>query len=190
MKKIFFSTALLLLLGALLPILANPKPKRIYFKKGQTEVNVRGYLKSVKDTAEYVLQVRAGQTIEVRSSCGEPDSKERISITAGVTDPSGLSVGDNDMQGNSGTENTRRGDYIISVIASQKDDLRKGSFCVNIKVIKYKPESLLVIPTQFNLVRFENNPVFEEDLAKQADDLNKKTEQFKKANPNRLDGAK
>jgi hypothetical protein len=161
MRKIIISVVLLLSLGSLFTVLANPKPKRLYFKKGQIQVKVRGYLKSVKDTAEYVLRVRAGQSIEVRSSCGEPDSKGRISITAGVTDPAGQSVGDNDMQGNSGTENTKAGDYFISVGASQKDDLRKGSFCIKIKVIEYKAESSLVVPVQYTRVRFENNPVID-----------------------------
>ncbi len=163
MRKIFISIVLLLSLGSLLPVFANPKPKRIIFKKGQTEINVRGYLKSVKDTAEFVLRVRAGQTIVVRSSCDEPNSKGSISISTGINNLSGPpSVNsDNDMQGNSGIENTKAGDYVISVFANRKDEKRKGNFCINISVIKYKAESSLVVPAQFNRDRIENNPIFD-----------------------------
>jgi len=74
MKKIFFSILLLFSLGSLGLIFAKQSPKRVYFKKGRTEISLPGYLKSGKDAANYLARAAKArrQTISVSAVAGNP----------------------------------------------------------------------------------------------------------------------
>jgi hypothetical protein len=91
-----------------------------------------------------------GYSTDIRSTFAFSRNGQQLAVTAVVIDPNGQSVGDNDMQGNSETENTRAGDYLIVVAPSLKDSRHQGSFCVNVSVTKYQAGSSLFIPTRFN----------------------------------------
>ena len=132
MKKVFLGLLISLVSGSFVLVSAKPHSKRIHFKPGQTEICLHGYLRSRRDTATYVLRVKTGQTIEVKVFCG--DKSGDLSVHTDVFDSSGKSGGDNDMQGNSGFENTKAGDYTITVAPSLKDDLRHGRFVINVSV--------------------------------------------------------
>src|ERR1044071_669837 len=100
MKRTVLGILISLLLCAPAGASAGPAPTRLHFKRGQTEIRVRGSLKSRRDRATYVLRVRARQEIAV-TKCGGT-----ISVSTDVSDSSGRSGEDSDMQGNSGFRET------------------------------------------------------------------------------------
>jgi hypothetical protein len=132
MRKAFLGLLISLIFGSFAVVSAKSHPKRIHFKPGQSEICLHGYLRSRRDTAEYVLRVKKGQSIEVRVFCGNTSGE--VSIHTDVSDSSGQSGDDNDMQGNSGFANTKAGDYTITVGLSGKDDARRGRFVINVSV--------------------------------------------------------
>jgi hypothetical protein len=132
MRKAFLGLLISLVFGSFVLVSAKPRPKRIHFKPGQTEICLHGYLRSRTDTARYVLRAKKGQTIEVKVFCG--DKIGDISIHTDVFDSAGKPGGDNDMQGNSGFANTKAGDYVVTVAASGKDNSRRGRFFINVSV--------------------------------------------------------
>lgn len=132
MRKAFLGLLISLAIGSFVLVSAKPRPKRIHFKPGRTEICLHGYLRSRTDTAKYVLRVKDGQSIEVRVFCGSKSGD--ISIRTDVSDSSGKSGDDNDMQGNSGFANTKAGDYVVTVTPSGKDERRRGRFVINVSV--------------------------------------------------------
>lgn len=128
MKRTLLAILLSLSLSSTALAFAGPAPRRLHFKRGQTEIVVRGSLSSLKDRARYVLRVRAGQEIRV-TKCGGT-----LSVSTDVSDSAGRGGDDHDMQGNSGFMNTEAGDYFISVFPSRKDSRRRGTFCLNVRV--------------------------------------------------------
>ena len=144
MRKAFLGLFISLAVGSFVLVSAKQPPKRIHFTRGQTEITLRGYLRSRGKThgpgdpnfdkglgvAEYVVRVKDNQSIEVLTNrCGGD-----LSIHTDVFDSSGKSGGDNDMQGNSGFANTKAGDYVISVTPSLKDNRRNGRFCITVSI--------------------------------------------------------
>lgn len=132
MRKAFLALLISLIFGSFAVVSAKSHPKRIHFKPGQSEICLHGYLRSRSDTAKYVLRVKKGQTIEVKVFCGDKSSD--LSIHTDVSDSSGKSGDDNDMQGNSGFANTKAGDYTITVAPSLKDERRHGRFVISVSV--------------------------------------------------------
>lgn len=122
MKKAIFFLFILILYNY---VLAYPI-KRIKFPKGQTRVNVKGYLDSYKDSQTYLLRVLKGQSLMITS-------EQRITLT--VLSPDGKDVMDRDLSCNSRAEisPTVAGDYKIIVVECQKADSWKGDF--NLTVI-------------------------------------------------------
>src|ERR1043166_6263997 len=132
-RKPLLAAVIVMSLAVIIPVFANGPAKRLYFKKGEDSMTVRGYLNGKNDSASYLLDIRAHQTIEVRANqCGKGNE---ISIGSAILDPSGKDVSDDhDMQGNNGVSETKvGGTYRIDVSPSGKGATR-GSFCIDISV--------------------------------------------------------
>jgi hypothetical protein len=132
-RKPLLAAVIVISLAVIIPIFGKGKPKRLYFKKGEDSMTVQGYLNGKNDSASYLLDVKAHQTIEVRvNQCGKESA---ISIGSAILDPSGKDVSDDhDMQGNNGVTETRvGGTYRIEVSPSGKGATR-GPFCIDITV--------------------------------------------------------
>jgi len=124
MRKIITGVLFLILFGSL-SVFA--KPKRIVFKKGATKTVAAGSLRNYKDSADYVIWLRAGQTFEISSD---------KSITLTILDPAGEDVTDRDLScnGSKTIAPTVAGDYKITVVECPKADQWRGSFNLNISV--------------------------------------------------------
>ena len=134
-RKTLLAAVIVISLAVIIPVFGKGKPKRLYFKKGEDTMTVRGYLSGKNDSASYLVDVKAHQTIEVRvNQCGKGNE---ISIGSAILDPSGKDVSDDhDMQGNNGVSETKvDGTYRIDVSPSRKGATR-GSFCIDITVTK------------------------------------------------------
>src|SRR5262245_14195510 len=134
-RKTLLAAVIVIALAVIIPVFGKGKPKRLYFKKGEDTMTVRGYLSGKNDSASYLVDVKAHQTIEVRvNQCGKGNE---ISIGSAILDPSGKDVSDDhDMQGNNGVSETKvDGTYRIDVSPSGKG-ATKGAFCIDISVTK------------------------------------------------------
>ena len=132
-RKPLLAAVIVISLAVIIPVLAKVAPKRLYFKKGEDTMTVRGYLNGKNDSASYLLDIKAHQTIAVTvNQCGKGNE---ISIGSAILDPSGKDVSDDhDMQGNIGVSETRvGGTYRIDVSPSRKGATR-GPFCIDITV--------------------------------------------------------
>jgi hypothetical protein len=125
MKKIIAISLCLIVLS--LSIFAKPAYKRIYFKNGATKLVVTGKLNGYKGEVNYVIRLRAGQTLKISSN---------KSITLGVADKSGEDVVDRaaNCNGSANISPTVAGDYKISVVECMKADPWKGTFKLFISV--------------------------------------------------------
>jgi hypothetical protein len=132
-RKPLLAGVIVISLAVVIPIFGKGAPKRLHFKKGEDSMTVRGFLNGKNDSASYLLEVKAHQTIEVRvNQCGKGNE---ISIGSAILDPSGKDVSDDhDMQGNNGVSETKvAGTYRIDISPSGKGATR-GSFCIDISV--------------------------------------------------------
>lgn len=122
MKKLILSALFLMIFGAQYTF---AKPIRIVFKKGATKATVSGYMRGYKSKAEYVIRLRAGQTLNVNSN---------KMITLSITDPLGEDATDYDLgcNGKKSISPTIAGDYKITVVECQKADAWRGKFNLNI----------------------------------------------------------
>lgn len=132
-RKPLLATLIVIALAVLIPVFADGPAKRLNFKKGETSMKVRGYLKGKNDSVSYLLKVKAHQTIEVRNSCG---GSNELMTASSIYDPSGKELSDDhDMQGNNGVTETKvPGDYRIVVAPNLKGGTFRGSFCNEISV--------------------------------------------------------
>ena len=130
-RKPVLAAVIVVSLAVMIPVLGKGAPKRLYFKKGTDTMTVRGFLNGKNDSASYLLDLKAHQTIEVRvNQCGKGNE---ISIGSAILDPSGKDVSDDhDMQGNNGVSETKvGGTYRIDISPSGKG-ATKGPFCIDI----------------------------------------------------------
>jgi hypothetical protein len=132
-RRRLLAAVIVISLAVIIPVFGKGSPKRLYFKKGEDSMTVRGYLNGKNDSVSYLLDVKAHQTIEVRvNQCGKGSE---ISIGSAIRDPSGKDVSDDhDMQGNNGVSETKvGGTYRIDVSPSRKG-VTRGPFCIDISV--------------------------------------------------------
>ena len=120
-------------LAVAIPIFGKGPAKRLYFKKGEDSMKVRGYLNGKNDSVSYLLKVKAHQTIAVQNSCG---GRNELMTASNIYDPSGKEVSDDhDMQGNNGVTETKvGGTYRIEIAPNLKGATYRGSFCNEITV--------------------------------------------------------
>jgi len=97
---------------------------RIRFTRGATRADVSGTLRNYRDRRNFVIKVRAGQTLRTEQI---GDSHP---ITIYISDPNGQGVGDSDASCNNRREITPTvaGDYRIQVVECQKADAWRGRF--------------------------------------------------------------
>ena len=105
------------------------KATRITFAHGATSKVVSGTLNGYKDKRNFVIRVRAGQTLHT-------EQVGNHSITIFVADPSGTDTDDSDASCNNRREVTPTvaGDYQIQVVECMKADRWKGTFKFRITV--------------------------------------------------------
>ena len=102
---------------------------RIQFAHGATSKVVSGTLNGYKDKRNFVIRVRAGQTLHT-------EQVGNNTITIFVADPSGQDTDDSDASCNNRREVTPTvaGDYHIQVVECMKADSWKGTFKFRVTV--------------------------------------------------------
>lgn len=103
---------------------------RINFRRGARSALVAGKLSGYRDSRNYVIRVRAGQTLRTEQI------GDRHDITIYIHGPSGEDVGDSDASCNNRREITPTvaGDYKVQVVECQKADAWRGKFKFKITV--------------------------------------------------------
>ncbi len=103
---------------------------RITFKKGATSATISGTMKSYKSVRNYVIKVKAGQTLKT-------EDVGTHHITLGIEGPPGSGY-EQDMAADCHAFNeitpTAAGDYKITVTECMKADAWKGKFKLKITV--------------------------------------------------------
>ena len=132
MSRRLFILSIVICLSAV-SFAAAQKPVRIKFARGATHANVTGTLNGYHDKRNYVIKVRAGQTLKTEQVIVRQGSG---SITIFVTDPTGGPGGDADMSCNNRHEisPTVAGDYQIQVVECPKADRWRGRFTFRVSV--------------------------------------------------------
>lgn len=107
------------------------KPKRVKFAKNATEKIIKGTMKSYKSGAEYLISVKAGQTLVVKQ-----ENRDNHYISLIITAPNGEDVTDSAANCNSNKtiSDTIAGDYKISVKECLKADAWRGGYQIKFKV--------------------------------------------------------
>jgi len=123
--------AALVLLFATIAFAKQP-PRRIRFKLGATTATIAGRLGGWNDKAQYVIRLRAGQTmnLSVEGKCDSCNPDVAVDSPAGAND-----TVDPDMcQCRVEVSNTAAGDYRITVGESRKAERWQGAFVLKIEV--------------------------------------------------------
>ena len=111
---------------------AKQAPRRIKFKLGATTASVTGQLSGWNDKAQYVIRLRAGQTmnLSVQGKCADCNPDVAVDSPAGAND-----TVDPDMcQCRVEVSNTAAGDYRITVGENRKGERWQGAFVLKIEV--------------------------------------------------------
>ena len=111
---------------------AKQSPLRLRFKPGATTASVTGQLSGWNDKAQYVVRLRAGQTMNlaVEGKCDECSPDVAVKSPAGARD-----TVDPDMcQCRVEVSNTAAGDYLITVGENRKGERWEGAFVLSIEV--------------------------------------------------------
>ena len=132
--KIRLSLIAIASLVVLLATVASAKqaPRRIKFKLGATTASVTGQLSGWNDKAQYVIRLRAGQTmsLSVEGNCDACSPDVAVDSPAGAND-----TVDPDMcQCRVEVSNTAAGDYRITVGENRKGERWQGAFVLKIEV--------------------------------------------------------
>jgi len=113
--------------GSISSVCAQGAPQRVTFARGATVARATGYLRGMKDAAEFVLRARAGQHMRVEVSA-------RGATRGMLTFPSGKEVGapggvffDDNID--------ESGDYRIRVTESSMGDAWRGSFVLKVEIL-------------------------------------------------------
>jgi len=106
------------------------RPTRIKFARGARSAVVSGTLNGYRSSRNFVIRVRAGQTLSTEQVGDHHD------ITITVAGPNGDDVGDSDASCNNRREitPTTAGDYQISVVECLKADVWRGQFKFRVTV--------------------------------------------------------
>jgi hypothetical protein len=130
MKSVLFSIFLICCALVLTFPIYPQQANRIRFARGATSALVTGTLNGYRSSKNFVIRVRAGQTLST-TQVGD-----RHDITIYVQGPSGEDVGDSDASCNNRREiaPTKAGDYRIQVIECKKADPWRGRFRFRVTV--------------------------------------------------------
>jgi hypothetical protein len=107
--------------------LATFAQTRVYFARGATRATARGYLRGIRDEANFVLRAKAGQHMRVEIR-GRGATRGMVTFPSGQSDgqPGGV-IFDGILPDT--------GDYRISVSESSMADPWRGSFTVTIDIV-------------------------------------------------------
>ena len=130
MRKLFIAAAFAACLGFLVPLASAQRPTRITFARGARSAVVTGTLNGDRSSRNFVIRVRAGQTLSTAQVGDHHD------ITIGISGPGNEDVGDSDASCNNRHEitPTEAGDYQINVVECRKADAWRGQFKFRIVV--------------------------------------------------------
>lgn len=117
---------LLLVLAAAVPAKAQ-KTLRVWFLKGATKATAYGQLNGYPDSAQFIIRVRPGQSLDVKQL--KPERSTHYASLS-ITDPTGAPVSDHDASCNSEqrVSQTVAGDYVVRAVECQKADPWNGNF--------------------------------------------------------------
>lgn len=106
---------------------SSSNSKKIEFAEGATSAVAVGTLNNYKDSKDFAISVKQGQTLRTEQV---KDDKSLKYITVAISDPSGKFVGDSDASCNNRKEikPTVAGDYHIKVTECMKADEWNGEF--------------------------------------------------------------
>ena len=106
---------------------SNNNSKKIEFSEGATSAAVAGTLNNYKDSKEFSISVKQGQTLRTEQI---KDDNSLKYVTVAISDPNGEFVGDSDASCNNRKEvkPTVAGDYHIKVTECMKADEWSGEF--------------------------------------------------------------
>ncbi len=107
--------------------------ERISFRQGATSANVTGNLNNYKESKDFVIAVKQGQTLKTDQI---KDDKSAEYITVSIKNPSGEVVGDMDASCHNRFEisPTVAGDYHLTVTECMKADEWRGKFNLKVSV--------------------------------------------------------
>jgi hypothetical protein len=105
------------------------KSTRIKFARGAKSIVVTGYLRNYRDSKNFVIRTRRGQTLKTKQV-------GKNYITVGITQPDGTEFNDADASCNNHkiVDDTEAGDYKITVFECRKADRWRGNFKLRITV--------------------------------------------------------
>lgn len=130
MKKLVVSLLVVFCLLLISSIALAQRPTRISFARGARSAVVTGTLNGYHSSKNFVIRVRAGQTLSTEQV------GDRHDITINIQGPGGENVGDSDASCNNRREimSTKAGDYHIQVIECKKADPWRGMFRFRVTV--------------------------------------------------------
>lgn len=132
-KQIIIAGFLMFALLLVLPLASEAQTaKRIKFAKGATSSVVTGALKNYKGQIVYLIRVKEGQTLTTE----QVSNTNGHYVSVGITDPDGEEINDADASCNNNkiVENTKAGDYKITVYECMKADEWRGTFKLKVTV--------------------------------------------------------
>ena len=130
MKQLVIAAVFTVCLAFLASSAPAQRPTRINFARGARSAVVTGTLSGYRSSRNFVIRVRAGQTLST-AQVGD-----RHDITIAISGPGGEDVGDSDASCNNRREitPTEAGDYSINVVECRKADAWRGQFKFRITV--------------------------------------------------------
>ncbi len=132
-KQMFLAGFLILAVLLVSPFSSEAQTtKRVQFARGKTSATVTGTLKGYKGQIVYLVRVKEGQTL-MTEQVGNTNGHY---VTVGINDPNGEEINDADASCNNykTVENTKAGDYKITVFECMKADEWHGTFKLKISV--------------------------------------------------------
>lgn len=132
-KQTFIASFLLFALLLVSPFSAEAQnAKRVKFARGATSSVVTGTLRNYKGQIVYLVRVKEGQSLMTE----QVSNNNGHYVSVGITDPDGEEINDADASCNNNktVENTKAGDYKITVYECMKADEWRGTFKLKIAV--------------------------------------------------------
>ena len=131
MNKIAFIGSSLTLSALLAFSSSADAAERIKFARNAVSATISSTLQNHKSKKTYVIKLKQGQTLDIRSVTGSKP------ITISVTDPKGKNIDDwgADCHSRHQSVTELAGDYTIAVTECLKADAWKGKFTMNVTAI-------------------------------------------------------
>lgn len=132
-RRVMQSILMLSIIGLMASqVTASAQVRRISFKRGATTASVTGKLKGWKDQQQYVIRLRAGQTMNlaVEGKCDDCYAEIGVSSPIGANDEVDTAMCLCMVE----VTKTAAGDYRITIGENRKGEKWKGSFVLTVEV--------------------------------------------------------